>query len=163
MKTKRCTTCKDLKPVVDFHVDNRLERKNQCSSKCKSCRSANYRKKYSNSCSLCEMSFAKLDRNKVCRKCNAEAGLLQCIACGHLLAMFLEFTDGKTICRTCLNARRREKTLASQQQVKLESPSEQLGLAEEAAHEKEERHPQTLAQNCVHTMHVEHEPSQHGQ
>lgn len=100
----RCTGCGDPKSKNAFHLDPRPRGR---SYRCAECRSdAYFAGRYKTVCAQC-LKPRPLARNKVCRGCNAEAGLRECRGpCGMLLLVQLEFYDRRAVCRRCLRASR---------------------------------------------------------
>lgn len=111
-KTFVCAKCGRTKARRDFHEAN--GKKRAVTSWCRHCRSDAYlATKHETVCPQC-MKHKRLDKNKICRHCNAESGLKQCAKCRHLLPLHLEFYSRQSRCKRCLSkaSKRRERELA---------------------------------------------------
>jgi hypothetical protein len=106
----KCSKCGQPKPRTAFHESNASDRSREVTSQCRECRSQTYfdRRYPKTICAQC-LRHRPLDENRICRSCNEETGLRQCTACGHLLALYLEYYSGRRICRTCSKQRRGRK------------------------------------------------------
>lgn len=108
MPAYTCSRCNDDKPSRDFHEAKPSDRKRSVTSRCKECRrEARYERLFETVCAQC-LRHRALDKNKVCKKCNADSGLRQCRGpCVELLALYMEFDGRRTTCKTCRNNLRR--------------------------------------------------------
>src|ERR1700761_6013186 len=111
VSTKICVACLVEKPLSDYYI-YRPEQINHALW-CTSCLSARWRlRTYESMCETCaEPSL--LDSNKVCKKCNKEAGLYECRSCKHLLPLNFAFSGKHRQCKWCIKARKKSETQQS--------------------------------------------------
>lgn len=100
-KKYECSKCLVLLSRDNFHEFQAKDRKRDVTSQCKKCRSVDYfSDRYSDKCAQC-LGNRKLDKNKICSKCNAESGIRECRTCGEMLPMFLSFYGARKTCIKC--------------------------------------------------------------
>lgn len=120
-----CSRCRRPRKRREFH-ERSSNTKRPVTAWCRFCRSDEYlAKKYKTVCPQC-LKHKKLDKNKICRHCNAEAGLKQCAACNHILPLHLEFYSRQSRCKRCL-------AKASKRPVKEQAPSVENSQSEVSA------------------------------
>lgn len=115
----KCSLCGQEKERQDFHESKASDRNREVTSQCKECRKESYyNQRYKEVCSCC-LKHRPLDKNSVCRKCNAESGLRQCKGkCGRILPLFLYYYGRSCICKDCLKERNLSVVKTIQQMLK---------------------------------------------
>ncbi len=103
-KTKRftCSGCGKEKLRTDFHEAHYNDRKREVTSRCRECRREDYHaRRYPTVCIQC-LKHRALDTNSICRGCNEDNGMRQCLRCCELLLSFVEFRGSRRTCTKCL-------------------------------------------------------------
>jgi hypothetical protein len=96
-----CAGCKKELPRSSFHEFRSEDRKRPVTSRCRDCRRRSYySSRYETVCACC-MENKPIDSNSICRKCNEEAGLRECVQCRKILPLYLKFYGRERRCKEC--------------------------------------------------------------
>src|SRR6266436_5030484 len=110
----KCAKCKLVKIRSEFHETKiRPDRNRPVTSRCKKCRSDAYfsKKAPGQTCIQC-LRPRRLDKNRICKKCNEDTGLRQCRGvCGEILPLYLQFYSKRTVCIECNKSKNKTKKL----------------------------------------------------